>query len=75
MVVICRVMENFLSNKKVNNNETLETNLLAVFHDLGSNINVKFHFLYSNLEKFLENLGAVSDEQGEWFQHDLKTME
>ena len=38
------VMENFLSNKKANNYETLVTNLSA-FHDVRCNINVKLHFL------------------------------
>jgi len=27
---------------------------------------IKMHFVFSRLEKFPENLGAFSDEQGEW---------
>ena len=37
-------------------------------------MSVKIHFLHSHLEKFPENLGDVSDEQGERFHQDVKTM-
>ena len=69
------VMENFLGNKKADNYETLVATMLSAFHDLGCNMSVKLHFLYSHLDRFPENLGAVSDEQGERFHQDLKTME
>lgn len=68
-------MENFLGNKKAENYETLVATMLSAFHDLGCNMSVKLHFLYSHLDKFPENQGAVSDEQGERFHQDLKTME
>ena len=35
----------------------------------------KIHFLSSHLDRFPENLGAVSDEQGERFQQDIKVIE
>ena len=38
-------------------------------------MSVKVHFLHSHLDKFPENLGDVSDEQGERFHQDLKVME
>ncbi|KAI6651376.1 hypothetical protein LOD99_5343 [Oopsacas minuta] len=41
----------------------------------GCNMSTKVHFLYSHLDKLPENLGAVSDEQGERFHQDLMTME
>ena len=49
--------------------------MLRTFHVLGYNMSVKLHFLPSYLDKFPENLGDVSDEQGERFHQDLKTME
>ena len=49
--------------------------MLSAFRDLGCNMSVKLHNLYSHLDRFPENLGAVSDEQGERFHQDLKTME
>ena len=68
-------MEKFLGNKKVYNYETFVTNLLSAFHDQGCNMGFKLPFLYSHLDRFSENLGVVSDEQGEQFHQDLKIME
>lgn len=69
------VMQNFLGNKKANNYEVLVTRMLLAFRDLGCNMSVKLHFLNSHLDQFPQNLGAVSDEQGEHFHQDLMTME
>ena len=70
------VIENFYSKKKMANNyETLVTKLLSAFYDLGCNMSVKLHFLYRHLDRFPENLGAVSDKQGDQFHRDLKTMQ
>jgi len=33
------------------------------------------HFMFSRLDKFPENLGAISDEQGEQFHHGFMTTE
>ena len=33
------------------------------------------HYLLSHIDRFPENLGAMSDEQGERFYQDLKEME
>ena len=67
------VMANFLGNKKADNYETLVANMLSAFWDLGCNMSVKLHYLYSHLDRLPDNLGAVSDEQGDWFHQDLKT--
>ena len=69
------VMANFLGNKKVDNYETLVANMLSAFCNLGCNMSVKLQYLYSHLDRFPENPGALSDEQGERFYQDLKTME
>ena len=69
------VMANFLGNKKAGNYEILVANMLLAFCDLGCNMSVKLQYLYSHLNRFPENLGAVSDEQDEWFHQELKTME
>ena len=42
---------------------------------LGVNMSVKVHFLHSQLNVFPSNLGAVSEEQGERFHQDIKTIE
>jgi len=38
-------------------------------------MSLKIHFLHSHLDFFPENLGAVSDEQGERFHQDIQLME
>lgn len=35
----------------------------------------KLHFLHAHLNDFSENLGAVSEEQGERFHQDIKEMD
>ena len=37
-------------------------------------MSVKLHFLFSHIDRFPDNLGAISDEQGELFHMDLKTQ-
>ena len=36
---------------------------------------LKVHFLFSQLDRFPDNLCDVSDEQGERFHQDIKVME
>ena len=50
------------------NHEDLVNNLLSAFH------NLVCHFLFSHLEKFPENLGAVNDEQGDRFHQNLMAV-
>ena len=66
-----QVVSNFLGNTKLPNYKELVKNLLCAFQKLGCNI----HFLHSHLDYFPENLGAMSEEQGECFHQDIKTME
>ena len=49
--------------------------MLQSFHDLGANMSIKVHYLFNHLDRFPENLGDVSDEQGERFHQDIKHME
>ena len=67
--------ENFLGNKKAENYKDLIQTLLKNFHRLCCNMSIKVHFLNSHLDKFPENLGDISDEQGERFHQDIKAME
>ena len=53
----------------------LVNRMFLIFRDLGCNMSIKLHFLNSHLDQFPDNLGAVSDEQGERFHQDLKIME
>jgi len=38
-------------------------------------MSIKLHFVYSQLDRFPENLGDLSDEQGERFHHGISEME
>jgi len=38
-------------------------------------MSIKVHFLFNHVERFPDNLGDVSDEQGERFHQDIKIME
>ena len=37
--------------------------MLEVYKELGCNISLKIHFLFSHLDYFSENLGFLSEEQ------------
>lgn len=69
------VVQNFLGNKKAENYEDIVAAMLTNYCKLGCNMSIKVHFLHSHLDAFPENLGAVSDEQGERFHQDIKVME
>lgn len=49
--------------------------MLKNLKDLGCNMSIKVHYLHSNLNRFPENLGDFSEEQGERFHQALKIME
>ena len=53
----------------------LLNNMLTAFRNLDCNMSVKMHYLFSYMDRFLENRGSMSDEQGEIFHQDLKEME
>ena len=38
-------------------------------------MSIKMHYPYSHMDRFPENLGKVSDKQGERFNQDMKVME
>lgn len=69
--VVCK----FLGNNKDPDYEEIVRNLLVHYKELGCNMSLKVHFLDSHLEYFPENLGEVSEEQGERFHQDMKEIE
>ena len=60
-------MKNFLGNNKARNYPEFVNNMLTAFRNLGCNMSVKMHNLFSHMDRFHENLGSISDEQGERF--------
>ena len=65
-------MKNFLGNNKALNDADLVSNMLIAFKNLGCNMSIKIHYLFSHMDRFPENLGSMSDEQGEKFHQDIK---
>lgn len=69
------VINKFLGNFKDPQYENIVNTMLDKFKQLGCNMSIKVHFLHSHLNYFPENLGDVSEEQGERFHQDIKDME
>ncbi|KAI6659700.1 hypothetical protein LOD99_14625 [Oopsacas minuta] len=56
-------------------NKELVTKLVDSSHALGCNMSIKTHYLRDHLDRFPDNLGDMSEEQGERFHQDIKVME
>ena len=69
------VVQGFLGNKKVENYKEVVENMVIAFGKLGCNMSIKLHYMYSHLDFFSDNMGDISDEHGERFHQDIKTME
>ena len=69
------VVKKFLGNQKDPDFMNIKGYMLENFKALGCSMSLKLHFLNSHLSCFSENLGAVSEEQGERFHQDIKEME
>ena len=69
------VVKNFLGNNKARNYAELFYNMLTTFRNLSCNMSIKMHHLFLHMDRFPENLGSMSDEQGKKFHQDLKEME
>ncbi|GFW66373.1 uncharacterized protein TNCV_3433351 [Trichonephila clavipes] len=61
------VVEKFLGSAKDCNYRNIIERTSKVFQIQGCNTSLKVHFLLSHVKYFLENLGNVSEEQGERF--------
>ena len=68
-----QIIQGFLGNSKASNYKELVENMLEKYHNLGCNMSIKMHYLH--LDRFPENCGDVSDEQGEQFHQGMKGME
>ena len=67
------VVKNFFGNCQAKSYKELVEKLLKSLQEIGADMSIKVHFLY--LDKFLDNCSDVSDQQGEQFHLDIKTME
>lgn len=69
------VVKGFLRNTKDKNYDSLVKNMLENYRKFGCNMSLKIHFLYSHLIFLPDNLGDLSEEQGERFHQDIKEVE
>ena len=69
------VVKSFSGIYRADNYKEIVNNMVGNFRIHGINMIIKVHFLLSNLDLFLANLGGVSDEQDEQFHEDIKTKE
>ncbi|GFW05796.1 uncharacterized protein TNCV_602681 [Trichonephila clavipes] len=69
------VMSNFLDKMRSDDHVELVESMLSNLKGLGCNMSIKIYFLHSHLDRFPQNLGDFSEEQGEKFHQDLRTME
>ena len=63
------VVENFLGENNSCNYVELVNSTLNAY------MSIKVYLIFSQLEKFPENIGSVNDEQGERFPQDMRDME
>lgn len=69
------VCTKFLGNNKDPNYKEIVSDLVVNYKAVQCLMSLKLHFLDSHLDKFPENLGDYSEEQGERFHQDIKEME
>jgi hypothetical protein len=69
------VVKKFLGITKDPQCEKIVGNMLEKLQILGYNMSLKLHFLHFHLDYLPENLGDLSEEQGERFHQDVKEME
>ena len=68
------VTKNSLGKTKTENYVHLVNDMPEKFHRLNVHRSIKIHFLFSHVDRFPENLGAINHEQGERFQQDIKSL-
>jgi len=64
------ISNGLLRNFKAANLRELVQDLMDLYEQLGCNMSLKMHFLFSHLDFFPLNCGAVSDEHGERIHQD-----
>ena len=69
------ICANFLGNNMLHACRDGGEKLLDDYKEMACRMSLKIHFLHCHLELFPNNLGAVSDTQGERFHQDIQTME
>ena len=69
------VVRGFLGNHRAENYQELVRDLIKTYGAMGCRMSLKLHMLDAHLDKFKDNMGAYSEEQGERFHQDVKEIE
>lgn len=69
------VVQGFLGNYKAENYKQLVKTLIKNYAKMGCRMSLKVHILDAHLDKFKENMGDYSEEQGERFHQDIMDFE
>lgn len=69
------VCEKFLGNRRARNYTSLIANMMKAFEQLEINITIKMHCLICHIDRFKQNNGSYSDEQGERFHQEIMEIE
>lgn len=69
------VVHRFLGQNKQPDYKEIVEDMLQSFKQLGCKVSLKLHFLMSHLDNFQDNLADTSEEHGERFHQELKTLE
>ena len=67
-----KLFQNFLVTTRI---QKIVGDMLEAYKELGCNMSMKMHFLFSHLDYFPENLGFLSEEHGERFHKDVQEFE
>lgn len=69
------IVSNFLENKKLDYYEEIVKNIIKKYNILGSNMNLKLHFLEAHLDFLPKNWDRVSEEQVQRFHKGISEIE
>lgn len=69
------LVDNFFGKRKDPNYREMVQEMITSYHEIDANMTVKLHFLHNHLEDFPDNLGDYSEQHGERFHKDIRTME
>ena len=72
---LSRIVSKFFGNTKDFDYKTIVKNMLDCFKALGCCMSLKVCFLHAHLNYFPQNVGDVSEELGERFHQEIKSMD
>lgn len=64
-----------LDNTKDLDYKSIVADFMQILRILIYNMSIKLNFKYSHVDYFSENLGSLSEKQGERFHQDIKEIE